>query len=406
MSSTNVFRGFLPIILTIIFALPSLAQDTGIPLQERLNGLADAAKVPGYSAIKITTEATPTVLVGGLLKAGEAQPFTQSTIQVQGALSPLVVYIAVMKAVEQGHFSLDTPINEHLPFQVVHPADRNTPITIRHLLAHTSGLLDETGSFYKMYLITDDINYNHEGLNSDEKKMVRRANLNARFSLRVLLEKSLTAKGDFYSKGTFSSQLPGDGESVSLTGLSVLALIIESSTGYFFDQYADEFIFSPLGITSAAWSIPSPELERAVPHLGSDMSVVPDYNQILYPSAGFRSSTIDAAKLLDEVLKGLKGNSKILKTDSWKLLFDDIMPDFQNFTVPETNRAPIEVMSSYNQAGYIVIGAQNYGSTSVLLIEPQKGEAVYFASNTSFSHLNRGGYFLSEWMRLIVEPYE
>lgn len=325
---------------------------------------------------------------------------------VHGALSPLVVYIATLKAIEQGHFKMDSAINDFLPFKVEHPGDRNASITVGQLLGHSSGLLDETGSFYKTYLITDDIEYRHESLNDGEKKMVRRANLNERFSLRVLLEKSLTSRGDFYSKGTFSSQLPGDGTEVSLTGLSLLALIIESSTGYFFDQYAEEFIFAPLGISSATWSIPPVGSEVAALHLGSDMSIVPDYNQILYPSAGLRSSVSDAALLLGGVLDGIKGTGTVLKPESWKMMFGGAVPDFQNFTVPETNRAPIEVMSSYNQAGYMVIGAQNYGSTSMLLIEPQKGEAVYFASNTGFSHLSRGGYFLSEWIRLIVEPYE
>lgn len=406
MTSNAVFRSILILTFSFITTAAVLAQDSEMPLAERLSGLAEASKVPGYAAMKVNSEGKRDFYVGGLLKSSEAAKFTESTVQVQGALSPLVVYISVMKAVELGHFTLETPINEHLPFKVKNPSDRNNPITVAHLLAHTSGILDESGSFYKTYLITDDIEYRHEALNADEKKMVRRANLNDRFSMRVLLEKSLTPRGDFYSKGTFSGQLPGDGESVSLTGLSILALIIETSTGYFFDQFADEFVFSPLGITSATWSIPSSDVEKATPHFGSDMSVVPDYNQILYPSAGFRSSANDAATLLAEVLSGIQGRGKVLKAESWKMLFGGTIPKFQNFTVPETNRAPIEVMSSYNQTGYIVIGAQNYGSTSVLLIEPQKGEAVYFASNTSFSHLNRGGYFLSEWMRLIVEPYE
>jgi len=398
---------FVVFILTRILLLgPTIAQDTGLSLQERLSGLAEVSKVPGYTAVKMARGADTQRFYGGVLKARESTPVSLNSIQVHGSLNPLLVSMATMKAVEQGHFSLDAKINELIPFDVFHPASRTIPITVRQLLSHTSGIQDETGSFFKSYLFTNDLNFNNEALNSEEKRMLRRANLNSRFSLQALLQKSLTLKGEFYSKNTFSNNLPGDAVEFSITGLSLLALVIESSTGYFFDQYTSEFIFEPLGMKSAMWTIPPSSLESTSPHMSSNMDVIPDHNSILYPSVGFRASTTDVGKLLAEVVEGLGGAGELLSADSWKTIFGGLIPNFQNATVPVMNPAPIEVLSSYNMAGYHVIGAQNYGSTSVLLIEPQKGEAIYFSSNTSFAHLNRGGFFLSEIMRLLVEPYE
>jgi CubicO group peptidase (beta-lactamase class C family) len=391
---------------SILLAGPTIAQETGLSFQERLSGLAEVSKVPGYTAVKMARGADTQRYYGGVLKAGESKPVSLNSIQVHGSLSPLLVSMATMKAVEQGHFSLDTKINELIPFEVFHPAGRTMSITVRQLLAHTSGIQDETGSFFKNYLFTDDLNYNNEALNSEEKRMLRRANLNSRFSLQTLLQKSLTLKGEFYSKNTFSNNIPGDAVEFSMTGLSLLALVIESSTGYFFDQYTTEFIFEPLGMKSATWTIPPSSLESTSPHMSSNMDVIPDHNAILYPSAGFRASTADVEKLIAEVVEGLGGEGKVLNADSWQSIFSRLVPNFQNSTVPTMNPAPITVLSSYNMAGYHVLGAQNYGSTSVLLIEPQKGEAIYFTSNTSFAHLNRGGFFLSEIMRLLVEPYE
>jgi len=394
------------ILSSILLAGLTIAQETGQSLQERLSGLAEAAKVPGYAAVKIARGADAQRFYGGVLKAGESTPVSLNSIQVHGSLNPLLVSMATMKAVEQGHFNLDTKINDLIPFEVFHPASRNVSITVRQLLSHTSGLQDEIGSFFKSYLFTNDLNYNNEALNSEEKRMLRRANLNARFSLQALLQKSLTSKGDFYSKNTFSNNLPGDAAEYSMTGLSLLAFVIESSTGYFFDQYTSEYLFEPLGMQSAMWTIPPSGYESTSPHMGSNMDVVPDYNTILFPSAGFRASPNDVEKLFNEIVKGLAGGGTLLEVDSWKTIFGGLVPKFLNATVPVMNSAPIEVLSSYNLAGYHVIGAQNYGSTSVLLIEPQKGEVIYFTSNTSFAHLNRGGFFLSEIMRLLVEPYE
>jgi CubicO group peptidase (beta-lactamase class C family) len=393
------------LLITLVVGAVS-AQDPGISQNERLIGLTEATKTPGYVALNLGSGSGIKLFEGGVLKAGDSKKLTSNSIIPHGSLNPLMVAIATMKAIEQGHIGLNTAINDVLPFEVHHPGDRSKPITVQHLLSHTSGLQDETGSFFKNYLFTDDLNYNNEALNSEEKRMLRRANLNSRFSLQALLQKSLTLKGEFYSKNTFSKNLPGDAVEYSLTGLSLLALVIESSTGYFFDQYTNEFIFEPLGMQSAMWTIPPSSLESTSPHMSSNMDVIPDHNSILYPSAGFRASATDVEKLLDEVIKGLGGSEKVLSAESWKTIFGGLIPNFQNATVPVMNPAPIEVLSSYNMAGYHVIGAQNYGSTSVLLIEPQKGEAIYFASNTSFAHLNRGGFFLSEIMRLLVEPYE
>jgi CubicO group peptidase (beta-lactamase class C family) len=259
---------------------------------------------------------------------------------------------------------------------------------------------------YRSYLFSRDINYNHESLASDEKKMLRRGNLSDRYSLQALLQKSFESKGEFYTKNMFTNNLPGDSEDYSMLGIALLALTVESSTGYFYDQYVDEFIFAPLSMTTATWTMPAPDADATSPHMGSSMDVIPDYNQNLYPMAGFRASTDDAKILLGAIKEGLAGNDKLLSGESWKTIFGGLVPKFQNLTVTEMNPAPIEALSSYNLSGYHVIGAQNYGSTSVLLIEPEKGEVIYFTSNTCFAHLSRGGYFLSEIMRLLVEPYE
>lgn len=405
---TRIGPTFYVALLALFVSLTSTlsAQEAGISLQERLTSLVEVAKSPGYAALKMTRGADSEAFIGGIRKSGDADPITSGTIQIHGSLNAVIVSVAVMKAVEQGYFTLDTSINDIIPFQVVHPNNRDVPITVRHLLGHTGGLNDETGTMYRNYLFTRDINYNHEALAADEKKMLRRANLSDRYSLQALLEKSLASRGEFYTKNLFTNNLPGDSEEYAMVGLALLALAVESSTGYFYDQYVEEFIFSPLGIQSATWTMPAADADATSPHMGSSMDVIPDYNQNLYPMSGFRASIDDVEKLLGAIMAGSSGDGKLLSSESWMTIFGGLIPKFQNLTVTEMNPAPVEALSSYNLSGYHVVGAQNYGSTSVLLIEPQKGEVIYFTSNTSFAHLSRGGYFLSEIMRLLVEPSE
>jgi len=45
-----------------------------------------------------------------------------------------------MKAIEDGYLSMDTKVNDVLPFKVIHPKYPNVPITVWHLVTHTSGI--------------------------------------------------------------------------------------------------------------------------------------------------------------------------------------------------------------------------------------------------------------------------
>lgn len=65
-------------------------------------------------------------------------PFTTATVFDIGSTSKQVVAAAIVLLAEDGRLSLDDDIRTHLPEM----PDYGTPITIRHLLTHTSGLRD------------------------------------------------------------------------------------------------------------------------------------------------------------------------------------------------------------------------------------------------------------------------
>lgn len=58
------------------------------------------------------------------------------------SVSKAVTALAIIRAVEDGHLGLDAPIGDTLDFDVVHPDEPGTPITLRHLMGHTSGIAD------------------------------------------------------------------------------------------------------------------------------------------------------------------------------------------------------------------------------------------------------------------------
>jgi CubicO group peptidase (beta-lactamase class C family)/D-alanyl-D-alanine dipeptidase len=70
-------------------------------------------------------------------------PATAETVYRVGSVSKLFTDIAVMQLVEQGKLDLDAPVAKYLPdFKPVNQFD-DTAITLRHLMAHRSGLIRE-----------------------------------------------------------------------------------------------------------------------------------------------------------------------------------------------------------------------------------------------------------------------
>ncbi|WP_310474001.1 serine hydrolase domain-containing protein [Sandarakinorhabdus sp.] len=69
---------------------------------------------------------------------------TDSVIRV-ASISKLVVAIAVWRLVEQGRLKIDEDVSLWLGWNLRHPGHPDTPITLRQLLSHTSGIVDGPG---------------------------------------------------------------------------------------------------------------------------------------------------------------------------------------------------------------------------------------------------------------------
>jgi CubicO group peptidase (beta-lactamase class C family)/D-alanyl-D-alanine dipeptidase len=78
------------------------------------------------------------------------KPATAETVYRIGSVSKLFTDIAIMRLVERGELSLDAPITDYLPeFRPRNPF--GTPITLRQLMSHRSGLLREppVGNYFE-----------------------------------------------------------------------------------------------------------------------------------------------------------------------------------------------------------------------------------------------------------------
>jgi CubicO group peptidase (beta-lactamase class C family) len=142
------------------------------------------------------------------------------TVFYVGSLSKQFTAMAVALAIQQGRLSADDSIHKYLP----ELPDYGAPVTVRHLIHHTSGLRD-----YNTVLSV-------AGRRGDE----------AYDNPTVLRMTARQKQLNF---------LPGSEYLYSNTGYTLLAIIVERATRTAFASFADERIFKPLGMTVTHYGV-------------------------------------------------------------------------------------------------------------------------------------------------------
>ena len=163
-----------------------------------------------------------------------------ATIFRLASISKLFTWVSVMQLEEQGKLDLDTDVNRYLDFQI-RPAF-NKPVTLRNLMTHTGGF-EET---------IDDI------ILTDTKHAV---------SLRDYLIRNQPMR-------IFP---PGEIPAYSNYGVGLASYIVQRVSGEPFEQYVQEHIFLPLGMTHSSFYQP---VQKPLANL---------------PSEGYRSNTTKPA---------------------------------------------------------------------------------------------------------------
>ena len=100
------------------------------------------AKVPGLAALTLKEGKIFWAGYYGWANIETKTPVTQDTLFQLASISKTVTACMIMQQVEQGKLKLDVDINTLLPFKVRNPRHVDTPITLRQLLTHTSGIRD------------------------------------------------------------------------------------------------------------------------------------------------------------------------------------------------------------------------------------------------------------------------
>jgi CubicO group peptidase (beta-lactamase class C family) len=138
--------------LLLISAGRVRSQTVSDSLTAQLTSLQAQSLFPGFSVAIVRRDTVLYQQGFGLANIQTRAPYTPQTIQSVGSISKTFIGVSLMQCVERGLFTLDTPINELLPFRVVNPYFPADTIRVRHLATHTSGLVDYEPVYAQTYV--------------------------------------------------------------------------------------------------------------------------------------------------------------------------------------------------------------------------------------------------------------
>src|SRR5262245_15977561 len=111
-------------------------------LEGLINHEVEAKRLPAVSVALVDDQQVVWAAGFGFRDPAARIPATAATVYRVGSVSKLFTDLAVMRLAEQGALNIDAPVTDYLPdFRPQNPF--GTPITLRQLMAHRSGLVRE-----------------------------------------------------------------------------------------------------------------------------------------------------------------------------------------------------------------------------------------------------------------------
>ena len=212
MATTNI-KCLLTIFVGVcwLFITPCVAQQTvSAKVDQFIKAEMRRQRIPGLSLAVIRDGRTIVAKGYGLANIEHQIPVKPETVFQSGSIAKQFTATAVMILVEEGKLSLDDKITKYFP----DAPETWKPITVRHLLNHTSGMGD--------YPLEVDLRRDY----TEDEYLA--------FIKKSSLVYQTGAKWDY-----------------SNIGYVTLGALIRKVTGKFYSDFLAERVFQPLGMTTA-----------------------------------------------------------------------------------------------------------------------------------------------------------
>lgn len=295
----------------------SIGQETNKTLDSEIENLYKSLEIPGFSVAVVNSDSVVFQKSYGYENLDQQLKFSSTKRFNIASVSKTFIGISIMSLIEEGKLTLDTPINDLLPFKVQNPHN-GTEITIRHLATHTSSILDNDIEKKSWYL-DDAFKLPKKEVSRGVYRAFSNWGENNKTGLGDFLKASLTKEGGHYSKKRFAKTEPGDTYVYSNIGAALAAYIIELKTGMSYDQYIEKLVAKEFGFPAGVWKHTSEQLP--ISYFQNKVEI-PAYRPILYPTGGMMLSCEELSSYLSHMIKGFMGEGKFLKPESFQTMMN------------------------------------------------------------------------------------
>lgn len=336
-----------------------IESDSGKIQTQRMHPVAKRLKeldVPGVSIAVIDDYRIHDLITFG--NRDSLNFVNSNTIFQAASVSKYVTAIIVHQFISQGLLDLDTDVNQYLKSWKVPKNDftQDTPVTLRLLLSHQSGLPSTNFDFDK-----------NQGVPT--------------------LVQILNADSPAINEPAIPNAIPGSRWSYSNIGYALIQQILEDITDKSFQEIAKETLFIPLQLNSSTFQYPLPpnfENNEAKPH---DKFGKEQPSQLELPAkaqGGLMTTPADLAKLTTEIMKGYENNSKTFsKKTVQRLLQNELELPFRFYNQKAFMGLGVLLIDENENLAFIHNGYNSPGSVCIVMGFPSIGKGAVISANSA-----------------------
>ena len=274
--------------LLLIFTNVSKGQ-SDVQLKQQIQQALEEERLTGAVwAVVDSSEEIRTDAAG--LKNWQTKEQLKQTDKVHiGSVTKTILAVGIMRLVSEGKINLNEPVEKYLPeIKFNNEWHQTNPVTVRHLLDHTSGLEDLR--LWQMFT----------------------AKASPNTSLSFAFEKDPSVLR--------VRTKPGSVFSYSNMGYTLLGMVVEKVTNETYESYMDKNLLKPLGMQNSTFGFVSQIGERADSDLAmghlDDHSTFPALPIFLRPAAQFTTTAYDMGLFLKFIISdGTLNNQQFIKKE-------------------------------------------------------------------------------------------
>ncbi len=267
------------------------------------------------------------------------------------SVSKLVTGVAVLQLAQEGRLDLDADLSAILPMELEHPEHPAIPLTARQLLGHATSVRDNWDVLGALYTPHDPV-----------------------VDLETFVRGYFLEGGEYHhARKNWRSATPGSVFEYSNVGFTLLGYVVEVVDGRSFDQYCQEEIFAPTGMSETTWFFDAlTKDELAVPTEWARGFIPLDhYGFVDYPSGSLRTTATDLGRFALALLEPDQLLPEAAIAEAWQIAFPDLEPS-QGLAFAWWKLDAVDVVGHD--------GGEN-GVSAELVLRPSRGDAAVVLLN-------------------------